>query len=209
MDSLPEFKTCTKCLMDKPINAFGIYKASKDGLRNNCKSCRNSKEAEYRASNWEDIYKRKQESRNRNIERSRESARRHYYKAKDMYLSKHKERYELDKEFRELKRARNKKWRKNNPELNARKTMRRYAAKKKVLTAPYTVEQVVALWGICCHMCGDLIDFDAPRNCKGDGWELGLHLDHVIPITAGGSDSLDNVKPAHALCNIKKGTKHI
>lgn len=206
MGSLPETKTCTKCGVEKPFEAFGIHKSAKDGLRHNCKSCRNSKEAEYRSSNWEDIYKRKRISRERNLENSRESSRKYYYKTKDKYLAIHKNRYESDSEFRELKRIRNRRWRRENPELNARKTMRRYALKKQVLTIPYTFEEVINTWGTCCHLCGNPINFDAPRNCKGEGWELGLHLDHVTPVIAGGPDSLENVKPAHALCNIKKGS---
>ena len=51
------------------------------------------------------------------------------------------------------------------------------------------------------------IDFTAPRNCSGENWENGLHIDHVIDIQYGGADSLDNVKPTHALCNINKTPK--
>jgi len=48
---------------------------------------------------------------------------------------------------------------------------------------------------------------EAPRTCGVEGWERGLHLDHVIDIQFGGADAIDNVKPAHALCNLKKNTR--
>ena len=66
----------------------------------------------------------------------------------------------------------------------------------------YTTDDVLAKWGYNCHICNDPIDFKAPRQCGEPGWELGLHLDHVIPIAKGGPDTLANVKPAHAKCNV-------
>lgn len=48
---------------------------------------------------------------------------------------------------------------------------------------------------------------EAPRNCTGDNWQNGLHIDHVIPIAKGGADMLVNVRPAHAMCNVRKNAK--
>jgi 5-methylcytosine-specific restriction endonuclease McrA len=45
-----------------------------------------------------------------------------------------------------------------------------------------------------CHLCGlPFTDADSPV------------ADHVIPRGIGGSDHLDNLKPAHRSCNGKKG----
>jgi 5-methylcytosine-specific restriction endonuclease McrA len=49
----------------------------------------------------------------------------------------------------------------------------------------------------------------APRATGKAGWEMGLQIDHIIPIARGGADKLENVKPAHGLCNIKKGASEI
>jgi hypothetical protein len=68
----------------------------------------------------------------------------------------------------------------------------------------YTLSQVLEQYGLLCYLCGLEIDLDAPRNCTGDNWQMGLHIDHVVDIQYGGSDSLDNVRPTHAYCNIKK-----
>lgn len=46
-----------------------------------------------------------------------------------------------------------------------------------------------------CHLCGQL----APAK----SW----HLDHIIPLAAGGPHSMDNVAVSHATCNIRKGAK--
>lgn len=47
-------------------------------------------------------------------------------------------------------------------------------------------------------------NLEAPRWTKHRGWELGLHIEHVVDIALGGADTLENVRPAHGICNIKK-----
>ncbi len=39
--------------------------------------------------------------------------------------------------------------------------------------------------------------------------EIQLTRDHVIPLTQGGTDSIDNVQPLCARCNSKKNNKHM
>jgi len=51
------------------------------------------------------------------------------------------------------------------------------------------------------------IDLNAPRRVGIEGWELGLHLDHVIPLSKGGYDTIDNIRPTHGICNIRKGAR--
>jgi 5-methylcytosine-specific restriction endonuclease McrA len=72
------------------------------------------------------------------------------------------------------------------------------------ITNPYNESQVIASYGDVCYLCGLGIDLLAPRKCGIDGWENGLHIDHVLPISKGGADALENVRPTHGLCNLKK-----
>jgi hypothetical protein len=69
----------------------------------------------------------------------------------------------------------------------------------------YTQAQVISTYGVNCHICGLEIDFSVPRQVGKTGWEKGLHIDHLIPISKGGPDTLENVRPAHGRCNIDKG----
>ncbi len=46
-----------------------------------------------------------------------------------------------------------------------------------------------------CYLCGEEIP-------KGEG-----HLDHVIPISRGGSHTADNLRATHGYCNLRKGTR--
>ena len=100
---------------------------------------------------------------------------------------------------------------KKNPARKARR-IRQKVRRKALLRGNkfdiYTMEQVLDLYGITCYLCDKAIDMDSPRNCIGNRWEFGLHIDHLIPISKGGADTLENVRPTHALCNINKGARN-
>lgn len=96
----------------------------------------------------------------------------------------------------------------NYKERRSRQKSRRRARLKGSVAEPYTIEQVLELYGIVCYLCNKEIDLLAPRNCRGNNWQQGLHIDHVIDIQHGGSDTLDNVKPTHALCNVTKSFRN-
>ena len=68
----------------------------------------------------------------------------------------------------------------------------------------YRTADVISRYGTNCNECGELIDMDAPRKVGDDGWEKGLHVDHVIPLSKGGDDTIDNVRPTHGYCNMLK-----
>lgn len=71
----------------------------------------------------------------------------------------------------------------------------------------FTDQEMLELYGTDCHICLEPIDLDAPRRPGKPGWERGLQREHVIPIASGGPTTLDNCRPAHALCNLKKGKR--
>ena len=92
-------------------------------------------------------------------------------------------------------------FRQRNPESVQIDRRRRKARKLAVSHEPYTAKQVLEAYGSDCHICGQPIDLTAPRWTAIKGYELGLHLDHVIRLADGGSDTLDNIRPAHGICN--------
>ena len=109
-------------------------------------------------------------------------------------------------------RARIKKYQKNNPEairlLKRKVKIARRARLKGVKVEKYTLTEVLNTYGLTCYLCNKVIDLTAPRNCTGNNWEKGLHIDHVVDIQHGGEDTLENVKPTHAICNIQKSKKN-
>jgi 5-methylcytosine-specific restriction endonuclease McrA len=104
-----------------------------------------------------------------------------------------------------------KKWRQANPEgyreHNRRSERRRRARRADNGYSFYTTDQILEKYGAICYICEEPIDLSAPRKAGLPGWEKGLHIDHINPIYYGGEDSLDNVAPTHAKCNLTKATK--
>jgi hypothetical protein len=90
-------------------------------------------------------------------------------------------------------------WRMNNPEkwaLKNRENSRRRNSHTKSSAVAYA--SVLERDGMVCHICSGEISTLAD-----------LHFDHVIPLAKGGPHTADNIKPAHALCNLRKSDKII
>ena len=56
-----------------------------------------------------------------------------------------------------------------------------------------TKEALLGLWGDRCYICGGPLG--------------SMHVEHVKPRSAGGGDTLANLRPACAACNLAKGAK--
>ena len=104
-------------------------------------------------------------------------------------------------------RAKQKKYWAKHPEKAQEFNRKRRAAKNNVESGPYTKDEVLKMYGTDCHICKEPIDLKAPRKAGKAGWERGLHLDHLIPISKGGPDTIDNIRPAHGQCNLRKGER--
>ena len=91
----------------------------------------------------------------------------------------------------------------NLDKVRARERSKNRSRRAKI-TMPYNELQVIALYGGDCYLCGLGIDFTAPRKTGIEGWENGLHIDHLVPLAKGGVDTLENVRPTHGLCNLRK-----
>lgn len=178
--------------MEKPLDGFYKHKQTKDGLETTCKDCK-----KLAADKWS------KENKEQRLINARAYTERHPGRRKET-LAKY---YQANK--RELNK-RVKASRSRNPglyaELGRTHANRRRARKLENGFEPYTESQVLELYGTCCHLCGNEIDLNAPRQVGAEGWELGLHIDHLVPISKGGADSLDNVKPSHGKCNLDKGS---
>lgn len=98
-----------------------------------------------------------------------------------------------DDRFRELRREASRRWRKEHPASHAHVAAARRA---RELAAPgkHTLSEWLALLERCnfrCAYCG--------RQTPG------LTRDHDVPLIRGGSHAIDNIRPACARCNSKKG----
>ena len=68
----------------------------------------------------------------------------------------------------------------------------------------YTETEVLERYGTVCHICNTEIDMNSPRGTGKPGWEKGLQIDHVIPLSKGGDHTIENVRPSHGHCNLTK-----
>lgn len=59
----------------------------------------------------------------------------------------------------------------------------------------YTLDQ----WMKLCSDCGNI--------CLSCQQPKPLTVDHVVPISRGGNDTIENIQPLCIICNVKKGTK--
>lgn len=110
-------------------------------------------------------------------------------------------------EYKKRQLQSSKKWKSNNLESGRRNESRRRALKNKNGFSIYTESQVLELYGSSCYLCNKEIDMKASRLAGRGQWEYGLNIDHVMPISKGGPDTIENVRPSHVLCNIRKGAK--
>lgn len=115
---------------------------------------------------------------------------------------------EQQREYRNARKvseaSRKAKWRKDNPDKHAGHERARRARMRNNIQEPYSEKQVLERYGKLCYLCNLEIDLLAPRRVGVVGWEVGLHIDHYIDIALGGSDTIENVRPTHGLCNLRK-----
>lgn len=66
------------------------------------------------------------------------------------------------------------------------------------------VEQLVAVYGAVCYLCSEPIDLTVPRTSA-----MGATVDHIMPLSKGGTDDFENLQLAHWVCNNRKSDKLI
>jgi 5-methylcytosine-specific restriction endonuclease McrA len=77
---------------------------------------------------------------------------------------------------------------------NATQAKRR-AAKLGAVHEPYDRIAIYHRDKGVCHICGEHV------------WHQYFHIDHIVPLARGGSDTPNNVALAHPACNHAKGAK--
>lgn len=197
-----------------------------DGYKSRCRDCANAQSrAEYAASidkyratqqkyveaNKEHYQKLKRAHQKANPEKYDEATRKYWETHSEEIKSKARERRQLDLEhYREIgrnsyerhaeeRRRYSLEYYKLHPEKSVEASNRR-RAQKLASGGSHTEEEWQSLKTFYNFKC---------LRCEKQEPEIKLTRDHVIPLTKGGSDSIDNVQPLCARCNSKKNNKHI
>jgi len=167
-------RTCTRCLIRQDLNDFSPDRLATAGRRGVCKDCRSVE-----VSGW---YA-------RNQERQRDRQRDRYERNGDAIRVRDQERYERDKAKRlEL--------------VVAAGHRRRALLKGLPAVRGITVRALRKRDGELCCYCGNAMTFVPAR--RGQFLPLKATLEHVVPLSAGGSHDWSNVMLACWQCNLDK-----
>lgn len=210
MDSVPHLKRCTKCGDDKPLDQFYRKQSAKDGLQSRCKDChriwwrgygyqyeqdRRQRDPEYNQK-WLEYKRRKdQEWRESNPDKvqrdARETAQR---RSSDPVLRAKYTQYE--REHRQKRQRADPAFHQHLMGI-AKEGQQRRRARLADVGGSYTTAE----WNRLCTY------FDHRCLCCGE--QRPLTVDHVTPITKGGSNTINNLQPLCGSCNSRKHNKVI
>jgi 5-methylcytosine-specific restriction endonuclease McrA len=83
---------------------------------------------------------------------------------------------------------------------NARKNHKRRAVGKPVLST----RQIAERDGNNCHLCGKDVDLSLSGR-----HQRGPTIDHIVPVSLGGTNDPENLALAHRDCNVKKSNRGV
>ncbi|MFQ5915857.1 MAG: HNH endonuclease [Nitrospinota bacterium] len=219
-------KRCWRCKTEKPKKDFVRNKAKRDGLSDECQSCRRISKHQYYFRHSTAIKEKVQKWRFQNIERKRDIAKKWRAANRDRLLAE-------ERQYRFLKRDAIRKWFKGWYQRNKNQQKRRAAEWYKAHAAK--AQARIKLWRIAnrekCLLYS--INGQARRIARKRGGKVTkvdlqaillrdrgrcylcarhvtrktLSFDHVMPLAKGGAHSPDNLRVAHRRCNIRKHTK--
>jgi hypothetical protein len=153
--------------------------------------------AEWRRLNPDKVKAIRNTYRGRNKEKLLEKSRQYRIKNRDKLLKIQRENYYTDRD-RSIEAAMN--WKRNNRERATEIQNRRRA--RKITTQVEKINPIIIFerdnW--ICGICGEPVDMELVGKNP-----MAKSLDHIIPLSRGGSHTVDNVQLAHFSCNMRKG----
>lgn len=172
-----ELKRCCTCKRWLPLDCFTAGGANRwDGLDPRCHDCSRAKDRR--------LYRMDPEKHRAKTALWREE---HPEKVREQWIRRYREN-------REAELARNRRWWKQHPEAQSRKLQKRAEQIKDAPGSTYTTDAHVsgrrALYGDLCYLCGEPAD----------------SIDHVIPLSKGGTHWPANLRPVCRRCNSIKGS---
>ncbi len=213
MNTLP-LKSCRVCCNQFPATSeyFHRDKNKKDGLVTICKSCQkinrrnwyvdNKDHAieyskQWTADNYEHVLEQHREWGKLNPDKKKQYNDKWRLKHRDVYLASRRRRYTIHAEER---RAESADWRMRNPEkVRIQFKVRQSRLRSAVGThTPDDIRRIYAEQNGKCAYCG----IDISLQIKGS-----VHVDHIHPISRGGSNWPENLACACAKCNLSKKDK--
>lgn len=185
-----ETKACSKCGEEKATTEFGKDTRCLDLLRSECKSCAKAATAAWRAAHPEKAKAANAKWRAANQDKAR-VANAAWQKANPEKLQSCRA-----------------KWRESNPDYCAKYRAANPEA-KRIIDQNRRARKRAAGGKLSSGLAVRLFDLQKGKCacCKrplGDDY----HLDHIMPIVLGGTNTDDNMQLLRAECNLQKHAKH-
>ena len=202
-----QIKVCSKCKTGKSISEFYKNNSRCDGLQTRCKVCAHSERKKYTAENKEKLLAKQAAWRAENREKCRVKAAAWYAahpdKAKacsEAWRAKNPEKVKADcaawsAENKDRVASIGAAWKSANPDKVRIYHQNRRARSSGGKLSQGLAEQLYKLQRGKCPCCG------LPLGDK-------YHMDHIVPLALGGSNTDDNIQLLKSKCNLNKSAKH-
>ena len=200
-----ETKECTQCGSEYPTTSehFAEVKKGSGRLRSTCRACGREKARQNYHDNKESYRKRSREWAQQHPERMRELQREWYCENREAHLKRTKQyqsenREKLSQAAAEYRsrnaakiRERSQRWRaENKDKVRVYNHSRRRSG--STIVESDIIHKIELQIGLCFYCCKRLND--------------NYHVDHLIPIALGGSNSPENIVIACPTCNLQKNS---
>jgi 5-methylcytosine-specific restriction endonuclease McrA len=176
-------KKCTKCGEEKNETEFYKNRSKRGGLETCCKECADKINKQYYLAKRDDIREYKRKYREANIEYILEQGRK-YREANREILSKKQREYSKTEKGRIVEKV----------SQQNRRYLKRYNTNPGDKLTAKQIKYLTEIYTHCVYCDTEL----TPDN---------THIDHVHPLSKGGSHSIDNVVLACKDCNLRKNDK--
>lgn len=204
MSILSPMRHCRKCGVSKPLADFHRDRTSADGYCSRCKNCRVAAYANTReAALVRQCRRCRLDKPSSDFHRDRQRSDGLSPYCKSCILAYHST-------IVDVKARRNREWQKANAEKvtgytrkwyrGNREVARQNARRRRARVGRARGKHTFSDWRALCDWFGN-----ACLSC-GKAEET-LHADHVVPITKGGSNFIDNIQPLCGRCNASKGNR--
>jgi len=211
-----DYKTCTDCGQTKNNSAFSPSKLGKLGTRSKCRECCRQQAKDYRSRNREKVLASMRAYREANPEKIKalgakfrkenpDYGKNYHAKHRETELLRSKRKYWSNTSKESLRkktarannpevfRERSRTYAQNNKEVIRAKSQKRRACIANNKTFSISKKELLLMYSSKCFYCDN----------------SASTLDHVVPISRGGSHGIGNLVPACNHCNFSKAGRTI